>query len=89
MDVCDYMYNWFILLYTWNKHNIVIQLYSNKIKKKPTILVVVHWITSGRAEKIWDLLETQRDLSPEFMAKIMFASVNLDQGGRVVPWKKL
>ena len=25
-----YMYNWFTLLYTWNWHNIVNQLYSNK-----------------------------------------------------------
>ena len=25
-----YMYNWFTLLYTWNQHNIVDQLYSNK-----------------------------------------------------------
>ena len=31
-----YMYNWFTLFYTWNQHNIVKQLYSNKIfKKKP------------------------------------------------------
>lgn len=30
------MYNWVILLYTytWNQHNIVSQLYSNKIKIK-------------------------------------------------------
>ena len=26
-----YMYNWFTLLYTWNRQNIVNQLYSNKI----------------------------------------------------------
>ena len=25
-----YMYNWFTLLYTWNQHNIVNLLYSNK-----------------------------------------------------------
>ena len=25
------MYNWITLLYTWNKHNIVNQLYPNKI----------------------------------------------------------
>ena len=33
-----YMYNWFTLLYTWNKHNIVNELLSNKEKKqkKPT-----------------------------------------------------
>ena len=31
-----YIYNWFTLFYTWNSHNIVKQLYSNKIfKKKP------------------------------------------------------
>ena len=24
-----YMYNWIILLYTWNQHNIVYQLYAN------------------------------------------------------------
>ena len=24
------VYNWFTLLYTWNEHNIVDQLYSNK-----------------------------------------------------------
>ena len=28
------MYNWITLLYTWNEHNIVNQLYSNiKLKK--------------------------------------------------------
>ena len=26
------MYNWVPLLYPWNEHNIVYQLYSNKIK---------------------------------------------------------
>ena len=26
-----YMYNWFMLQYTWNYHNIVNQVYSNKI----------------------------------------------------------
>ena len=26
------MYNWITLLYTWNEHNTVNQLYSNKIK---------------------------------------------------------
>ena len=29
-----YVYNWFTLLDTWNQHNIVNQLHSNKIKKK-------------------------------------------------------
>ena len=32
-----YMYNWFTLLYTWNEHNIINQLYSNinwKIKSQ-------------------------------------------------------
>ena len=29
-----YMYNWFTLLYTWNEHNIVNQLYFNKNLKK-------------------------------------------------------
>ena len=28
-----YVYNWLTLLSTWNSHNIVKQLYSNKIKK--------------------------------------------------------
>ena len=28
------MYNWFTLLYSRNWHNVVNQLYSNKIKKK-------------------------------------------------------
>ena len=28
------MYNWIILLYIWNKYNIVSQLYSNKILNK-------------------------------------------------------
>ena len=28
------MYNWLTLLYTWNLHNIVSQLYSNKILEK-------------------------------------------------------
>ena len=32
--ICVYMYNWFTLLYTWNWHNIVNQLYSNKNFKK-------------------------------------------------------
>jgi len=32
-DWIMYMYNWFTLLYTWNEHNIVNQLYSNKIFK--------------------------------------------------------
>ena len=27
-----YMYNWFTLLYTWNKYNFVNQLYASKIK---------------------------------------------------------
>ena len=27
------MYNWTTLLYIWNKHSIINQLYSNKIKK--------------------------------------------------------
>ena len=27
------MYNWWTLLYTWNYHNIVNQLYSNKKEK--------------------------------------------------------
>ena len=31
VDICD-LYNWFTLLYTWSKHNIVNQLYSNKNK---------------------------------------------------------
>ena len=29
-----YIYIWFTLLYTWNKHNIVNQLYSNNYFKK-------------------------------------------------------
>ena len=30
-----YMYNWIALLYTWNEHNTVNQLYSSvKLKKK-------------------------------------------------------
>ena len=29
-----YTYNWFILLYTWKQHNIINQLYFDKIKKK-------------------------------------------------------
>ena len=29
-----YICNWSILLYTWNKHKIVNQLYANKLKKK-------------------------------------------------------
>ena len=31
-----HMYHWITLLYTWNEHNIVSQLYSNikKLKKK-------------------------------------------------------
>ena len=31
-----YMYDWFTLLYTWNEHSVVNQLYSNKnfLKKK-------------------------------------------------------
>ena len=29
-----HMYNWITLLYTWNYHNIVNQLYSNKKFKK-------------------------------------------------------
>lgn len=29
-----YVYNWFTLLITWNKHSIVNQLYSSKYKKK-------------------------------------------------------
>ena len=29
-----YMYNWFTLLYIWNKHNIVNQLYFNKNFKR-------------------------------------------------------
>ena len=29
-----YVYNWFTLLYTWNYHNFVGQLYCNKTKKK-------------------------------------------------------
>ena len=27
------MHNWITLLYTWNKHNILNQIYFNKIKK--------------------------------------------------------
>lgn len=34
-----YMYHWFTLLYTWNQHNIVNQLYSNKnLKQQPLLL---------------------------------------------------
>ena len=29
-----YMYNWFTLLYAWNLHNVVNQLYSDKNFKK-------------------------------------------------------
>ena len=29
-----YIYNWITLLYTWNLHNTVNQLYFNKIKIK-------------------------------------------------------
>ena len=32
-----YMYNWFILLYSRNEHNIVNQLYSNRKFLKKTI----------------------------------------------------
>ena len=34
-----YMYNWITLLYTWNWHNIVNQLYLNKhfLKKKKKV----------------------------------------------------
>ena len=33
--MCIYIYNWIPLLYTWNQHNIVNQLYSKiKYKKK-------------------------------------------------------
>ena len=31
------MYNWYALLYTWNSHNTVNQLYSNNFFKKKVI----------------------------------------------------
>ena len=34
-----YMYNWIILLYTWNCHNIVNQLLQNKRKPKKGITI--------------------------------------------------
>ena len=35
MNKYVYMYNWITLLYTWNEHNTINQLYSNiKLKKK-------------------------------------------------------
>ena len=33
------MYNWLTLLYKWNKHNILTQLYSKKKKKKRNALL--------------------------------------------------
>ena len=47
VDICD-MYNWFTLLYTWSKHNIVNQLYSNR-KKLFTRYIYELW--KGRHQK--------------------------------------
>ena len=45
------MYHWITLLYTWNEHNIVSQLYSNikKLKKKNK---VCHQEISSKLEDI-------------------------------------
>ena len=34
------MYNWFTFLYAWNQHNIVNQLYSNKLFFQKQIAVI-------------------------------------------------
>ena len=47
-----YVYNWITLLYTWNQHNIVNQLYSNKIKIKKKKKTVTKWV--GHGDKEWD-----------------------------------
>ena len=36
-----YMYNWFTLLYTWNDHNIINQLYSNRKFKNFKVILTV------------------------------------------------
>ena len=43
IDICLYMYNCITLLYTWNKHSIVKQLYLNKnFKKNLRSLIFLH-----------------------------------------------
>ena len=62
------MYNWTTLLYTWNKHNIVKQLYSNKRKKnKKSVLVYLE-----------DLAHTQECmLTVWFMVEVLGCKVSV------------
>ena len=48
-----YICNWSILLYTWNKHKIVNQLYANKLKKKKKQTDIherhLNWVRFGQS----------------------------------------